>query len=65
MLSLAVASRSYSPVGVCGPLIAVASSCGAQVLGVLVSVAVGHGLSCSAVCGFCPDQGLNPYPLHW
>ena len=29
------------------------------------SVAVAHGLSCSAACGIFPDQGLNPCPLHW
>ena len=29
------------------------------------SVAVAHGLSCSAVCGIFPDQGSNPRPLHW
>ena len=29
------------------------------------SVVVEHGLSCSVACGIFPDQGLNPYPLHW
>ena len=29
------------------------------------SVAVMHSLSCRGSCGFFPDQGLNPYPLHW
>ena len=29
------------------------------------SVVVAHGLSCSAACGIFPDQGSNPYPLHW
>ena len=29
------------------------------------SVAVAHGLSCSAACGILPDQGSNPCPLHW
>ena len=24
-----------------------------------------HGLSWSTVCGIFPDQGLNPYLLHW
>ena len=24
-----------------------------------------HGLSCSAVCGVFPDQGLNSCLLHW
>ena len=29
------------------------------------SLAVVHGLSCSAACGILPDQGSNPCPLHW
>ena len=29
------------------------------------SVAVVHGLSCSAACGILPDQGFNLCPLHW
>ena len=29
------------------------------------SVVVAHGPSCSAACGIFPDQGSNPYPLHW
>ena len=29
------------------------------------SVAVAHGLSCSAACGIFLDQGSNPCPLHW
>ena len=29
------------------------------------SVIVAHGPSCSAACGIFPNQGLNPYPLHW
>ena len=28
-------------------------------------VVVAHGPSCSAACGFYPDQGSNPCPLHW
>ena len=28
-------------------------------------IVVAHGLSCSAICGIFPDQGLNWYPLHW
>ena len=56
-----VASRRYSLVGVCGLLIAVASSCRARALGVPGS----HGLSCSPAPGIFLDQGLNPYPLHW
>ena len=29
------------------------------------SVIVAHGPSCSAACRIFPDQGSNPYPLHW
>ena len=29
------------------------------------SVVVAHGPSCCAACGIFPDQGSNPYPLHW
>ena len=29
------------------------------------SVAVAHGLSCSAACGIFLDQGSNPCSLHW
>ena len=29
------------------------------------SVVVAHGPSCSAACGIFPDQGSNPYSLHW
>ena len=29
------------------------------------SVVVAHGLSCSVACGIFPDQGSNPFPLHW
>ena len=29
------------------------------------SVIVAHGPSCSAACGIFPDQGSNPYHLHW
>ena len=29
------------------------------------SVVVAHGPSRSAACGILPDQGSNPYPLHW
>ena len=28
-------------------------------------VVVPHGPSCSTACGIFPDQGSNPYPLHW
>ena len=39
------------------------SCCGAQALGVSVSVAVVHGLSCPKACRIFPDQGLNPCAL--
>ena len=29
------------------------------------SAVVAHGPSRPAACGILPDQGLNPYPLHW
>ena len=29
------------------------------------SVVVAHGFSCSVACGIFPDQGSNPFPLHW
>ena len=29
------------------------------------SAIVAHGPSCSTACGILPDQGSNPYPLHW
>ena len=29
------------------------------------SVVVAHRPSCSAACGIFPDQGSNPFPLHW
>ena len=41
------------------------SCCGAWALGARASVVVAHGLSCSTACGIFPDQGSNPYPLHW
>ena len=41
------------------------SCCGAQALGVWVSIVVVHGLSCPVACGVLPGQGLNPCPLHW
>ena len=44
------------------------SCCGAQALGLpgsRGSVIVTHELGCSVACGIFPDQGLNPYLLHW
>ena len=29
------------------------------------SAVVAHGPSCSVACGIFPDQGSNPYALHW
>ena len=29
------------------------------------SAIVAHGTSCSAACEIFPDQGSNPWPLHW
>ena len=29
------------------------------------SIVVAHGLRCPPACGIFPDQGLNPYLLHW
>ena len=65
-LSVAEASGGYSLVLVHGLLIAVASL-GAEhgLSGVRTSVVVVHGLSHPVACGILPDQGLNPYPLHW
>ena len=48
-----------------GFLIAVASHCGARVLGAWASVVVAGGLSGSVACGISLDQGSNQCPLHW
>ena len=77
--SLVVANRGYSLAVMHGRLITVASlvaehglygmqasvttscmSCKAT-----GSVVVAHELSCPSVCGIFPNQGSNPYPLHW
>ena len=60
-----LASRGYSLVAAHGLLIAVASRCRAQALGLWTSVVVAHGLSCPAACGIFPAQGSNLYALHW
>ena len=52
-LSLVVASGDYSPVAVCGHLIAVASF--VEKHGRVGSEAAAHGLSCSATCGILLD----------
>ena len=64
-LSLAVASGGHSSSRCMGlslsqPLLS--RSTGSRRAG---SVIVAHGPSCSAACGIFPDQGSNPYPLHW
>ena len=64
-LSLTAVSGGYSLVMVCGLLIAVASlveNTGSRHTGSKVVV---HGLSCSVICGFVPDQGLNTCRLNW
>ena len=33
--------------------------------GARASVVAVHRLSCPALCGICPEQGLNLCPLHW
>ena len=38
---------------------------GLQCLQCVGSILVAHGLSCSAVCGIFPDQGLNLHLLLW
>ena len=53
-LSLVVMSQGYFCV-----------SCEAWALRCTASVVVAHGLSCPAVCGIFPDQGLNPSSLRW
>ena len=64
-LSLAVASGGHSSSRCAGlslsrPLLL--RSTGSRRTG---SVVVAHGPSCSTACGIFPDQGSNPYPLHW
>ena len=66
-------NRGYSLVVVHRLLVVVASlvveyrleECRLQKLQHVGSVVVEHGLSCSMARGIFPDQGLNPYPLHW
>ena len=41
------------------------SCCDARALGAWASVVVAHSLSCPMACGIFPDQGSNPYPLHY
>ena len=64
-LSLVVASRDYSLAAMCRLPLVVASPCRTWALGLMGSVIVAHGLSCSTACGLFLDQGSNPHPLHW
>ena len=64
-LSLVVASGGHASsrcAGLSLPRPLVLRSTGSRRAG---SVVVAHGPSCSAACGIFPDQGSNPYPLHW
>ena len=64
-LSLVAASGGYSSlwrVGLSPRWLLSLRSTGSRHAG---SVVVAHGLSCSAACGIFPDQGLNPFSLHW
>ena len=68
MLGLRFCASAFSSCGKRGPLfIAVRGplllrNTGSRTAG---SVIVAHGPSCLAACGIFPDQGSNPYPLHW
>ena len=64
-LSLVDAGGGFSLTLVQGPLIAVASLARSHRLQSVGSVVVAHGFGCLTGCGFFPDQGSNPYPLHW
>ena len=72
-LSSAEASRGCSLAVVCRLLISVAfpaaehrlQSAQASVLAAGRLSRWGDRLSCSTACGVFPDQGLNPWPLHW
>ena len=61
-LSLVAESRGYSPVRLCGLLIAMTSLVadsrlkGPQASIAVGSVVVAHGFSCPTVCGIFPDQ---------
>ena len=73
VLGLRFCARAFSSCGKWGPLfIAVRGplinrglllrSTGSRCTG---SVVVAHGPSCSEACGIFPDQGSNPFSLHW
>ena len=64
--SLAVASSGYSPAGVCGLLIVVASlvaECGLEGTGLVVVMP--RSLVAPWRVGFFPDEGWNLCLLHW
>ena len=65
-LCLVVVSRGLFSVCSARASIAVASLVAkAWAPGTRASVAVAHGLSCSAACGIFPDQGSKLCPLNW
>ena len=73
VLGLHFCARAFSSCGkrgplfiaVRGPLTIVASLVGSTGSRRAGSVVVAHGPSSSVACGIFPDQGSNPYPLHW
>ena len=68
-LSLVAVSGGYSSLRCAGFSLLLQSTgsrrAGFSSCGTWASVAVAHGLSCSAACGILPDRGSNPCPLHW
>ena len=65
IVSLVVVSRGYSPLVMCGLLIAVASLITGHRLWSTGFVVVVCRLSCSMACGIFLDQGSNPCLLHF
>ena len=70
--SLVAGSRGYSSLRCTGLSLSGFSCCRAWALGagfsscgLLASIVVAHGLSCSVACGIFLDQGSNLCPLHW
>ena len=60
-----VAARGLSLVAVSGKLPLVAGHGLLIAVGLVGSVVVVHGFSCSAACGIFPDQGLKLHHLRW
>ena len=60
-----VAVHGLSLVAVCRLLLLVASLVEHRLQGVMTSVVVACGLSCSTVCVIFLDQGSNRCPLNW